>query len=72
MKDMNTMKLNKLDKELLLYAVAKMIGLDGNENKEMWKELFLKLNDADEKEIFIGCPITLGEYEKMVKEDKEK
>lgn len=61
------MKLNKLDKELLLYAIAKMIDLDGNENKEMWKELFLKLSSTDKKEIFIGCPITLGEYENINK-----
>ena len=58
------MKLNKIDKELLLYAIAKMIDLDGKENKEMWKELFLKLSNTDES---IGCPITLGEYEKINK-----
>ena len=61
------MKLNKEELELVLYAIAKMIDIDGSKNREMWKELFLKLSNTDEKEISIGCPITFGEYENINK-----
>ncbi len=37
---LNDEKLN-----MVLYAIAKMIDIDGRENKEKWKKLFLELSN---------------------------